>query len=108
MGLGECQDGTENLVLLRLTLLYTSTEGRRSDFQVCLTGSNPSSFTADGSWPGGPPPGYSPCNGDVRPFGVAQNGAPFYIDGCLIINPSEVGRPIGADAIGFGPLKARF
>ena len=107
VGLGECRDGTENLVLLRLSFLYFSAAGRRDDLVICLTGVDPSSFDDIPGFSGGTP-GYSQCDGGIRPFGVAQNGSPPYPDGCLVINPTVEGPPIGTEAIGFGLLKARF
>ncbi|HKK72123.1 MAG TPA: hypothetical protein VKA86_12960 [Candidatus Krumholzibacteria bacterium] len=100
VGTGACIPETGAAVLVQLNLLGTT--AIPADSPLCVTGSTPSSFDDFGS-----PPGFSDCNNQISPFGVATNGGDIYPDGCLILNATGTG-PVDTESSSFGEVKARF
>ena len=100
VGTGACIPETGTAALVRLNLLGTAVVP--ADSPLCVTGSTPSSFDDFGS-----PPGFSDCNNQISPFGVATNGGDIYPDGCLILNATGTG-PVDTESSSFGEVKARF
>jgi hypothetical protein len=76
-----------------------------TDRALCMVPASISSF--DDASGQGAVPGWLTCDGELIPFGVAQNGGGLYPDGCLILNPTQEG-PVATEATSFGEIKARF
>lgn len=100
VGTGACISDTGTAALVTLTLLATTPVA--DDSALCITGSTPSSFEDLGS-----PAGYSDCDNQIGPFGVATNGGAAYPDGCLILNATS-DAPVDNETSSFGEVKARF
>lgn len=73
-----------------------------NDALFCLGASTPSSFAPAA-------PGYLSCDGDLFPFGVAQNGSGVVPNGCAIANSTNPpGTVVGTVETSFGAVKAGF
>jgi hypothetical protein len=70
------------------------------DLLVCMTAATPSSFVPA-------TPGYLKCDGSLVPFGVAENGAPDYPNGCMVLGPTGQ-PPVANDAASWGAVKAQY
>lgn len=99
VGAGGCIPGAGPVVLVSFQFFLLVPV---VDSLVCLGPSVPSSFLP-------PTPGYLDCANVLLPFGVAQNGMPYYPNGCAVINPTAPPPgPIAVEQESWGAVKARF
>ena len=92
-----CVGGEGPTVIARLR--FTVADEIADDTAICITPPPVSTF--------GLVPQFRGCDGVTRAFGTALNGEDRYLDGCVILNPTQQ-APVASETATWSAVKTRF